>query len=341
MFEVAGRPRHARRVADRSHDPDPGADSGSVDEEALLAEVFLAYLGPAERGKLSPAGGPGSLPPGDLVAGLARCVSAARAEWPDLATSAEILVRFLAAQVAAAALADAPALAAWLEQLPAGELYLAAACAHGEPRALQAFEARFFGEVAVAVRKLRAPADLDDELAQVLRRKLFVAEPEQPPLIAEFSGRGSLRGWFRVVTLRTAIDLLRQSGREQADSADDLGALPAPEADPELALLRRHYAAAFQSALAAAVAELEPAERNLLRQHFVDRLTLAELAALHRVHRITVFRRVDRARQQLIDRTRVLLGERLSGVAGREELQSVLRVLQSQLDLSLGGVLAR
>jgi RNA polymerase sigma-70 factor, ECF subfamily len=93
--------------------------------------------------------------------------------------------------------------------------------------------------VAAALSGRRIPPVPVDELQQMLREKLFLPRAELPPKIAEYSGRGDLRNWVRVVISRTLVDLAR--GRREVPVQDevmvDLAA--GPLADPELEHLKQ------------------------------------------------------------------------------------------------------
>src|SRR5439155_27001611 len=95
------------------------------------------------------------------------------------------------------------------------------------------------------------------------------------------------------------------------DGDAELDRLVGADPDPETALLRARYASAANEALREAFASLDARERNLLRQHFVDRLSIDDLGPLYGVHRATVARWLERAREALEARTRKLLMERL------------------------------
>ncbi len=82
-----------------------------------------------------------------------------------------------------------------------------------------------------------------------------------------------------------------------------------------------------------ALATLSVRDRNLLRQYLVDRLTIDQLGRLYRVHRVTASRWVNRAREAFVAATLLALRRRLR--VTRSELDSVLRLLRSQVDVSL------
>jgi RNA polymerase sigma-70 factor (ECF subfamily) len=67
---------------------------------------------------------------------------------------------------------------------------------------------------------------------------------------------------------------------------------------------------------------------------YVDRLSVDELSRVLRVHRVSAARRVAAAREELLSRTRRGLTAQIQ-LSG-EELNSVLRLINSDLELSLG-----
>lgn len=80
-------------------------------------------------------------------------------------------------------------------------------------------------------------------------------------------------------------------------------------------------------------------ERNLLRQRFADGIRIDQLAGLYGVHVATIGRWLAGAREQVYVVTRDILLERLR--IGHAEFDSILRVVRSQLDLSISALYDR
>ena len=80
-------------------------------------------------------------------------------------------------------------------------------------------------------------------------------------------------------------------------------------------------------------------DRNLLRQHYLDGLTMETIAPLYQVHRITIVRWMEKARAALGKATRHQLSSRLQ--VERTELESILRLIDSELDMSVRALLAK
>lgn len=213
------------------------------------------------------------------------------------------------------------------------DLYLAWWAGTGDPAAIAAFEAAFDDDLrAVTARFKELPAD---ELRQHLRIKLFVGTSKSPPKIRDYAGSGSLRSWLRVTAVRSFVDLVR-AARARRDLALDDAELIAL-ATPGHHVMRAELAAQVKAAFAAAVAGLEARQRVFLRHAYLDHDTLDQIAARYAVHRTTVARTLAAARTQLIAGTRAALAGALGVDA--EDLASAIRMLDSQIDLSLSRVL--
>jgi RNA polymerase sigma-70 factor (ECF subfamily) len=109
-------------------------------------------------------------------------------------------------------------------------------------------------------------------------------------------------------------------------------------ADPELELVKRRHSEDFEAAFRDALAALAPRQRNVLRLHFVDGLTIAAIGAVHRVHRATAARWLAGARADVLERTRSALRARLRLTP--TEVDSLVAVVQSRLDVNLRALLA-
>jgi RNA polymerase sigma-70 factor (ECF subfamily) len=251
----------------------------------------------------------------------AELLTAGRAAWPTVRVDEDELERFLVER------GDA--------QAPAADLYLACALARGDDEALDRFEARYLSEVPSYLSRLDGGATLADDVRQLLRERLFVAAPGQRRKIVEYGGRGTLASWLRVVALRIGLELLRARKPERA--IDELESL-ASSADPELQVIQARYAHEFAQAFTDAVAALEPRARTVLKLYVIDGLNIDRIGALYDVHRTTVARWIADTRAALFDDTRRRLAERLRLDAS--EFHSLLRVVRSQLDVSIRRLLA-
>jgi RNA polymerase sigma-70 factor (ECF subfamily) len=263
-----------------------------------------------------------------LGAAVARIAAAGRDAWPEIEVARDVLASHIDARRRDDP--DAP-----LEPAFAADYFLAVALAHQVPAAMPEFETRLLPEIDVALRRLRLPGGAADEVKQALRVELLVGDPVAR--IGDFGGRGELAAWLRVTATRKALKLLRKTGREEALDELLLEHWPDATPGPAGAHLKSTYTAELKRAVADALAQLEVRQRNLLRQHVLDGLTIDELARLYRAHRATCARWLADARADLAKHTRRRLVQSL-GLAG-DEVDSVLRMLDSDIELSLSRLL--
>jgi len=255
----------------------------------------------------------------DLATLLEAACALARDAWPD--------VPVLDAEFVAALAGLEPT----VDRVPperVRELALGLACGRGDEPAIRRLEAEYFDGVRGALAAMKLDDDLRDEVIQEVRRKLLVGDP---PKIAGYAGRGSLRGLLKVTATRTAISLLRKSGRESP--SDDALLDLTGERDPELAFLKERYRGIFREAFEVAVSQLEPRERNLLRLHFLRKVTLDALAKMYGVHRATIVRHLAKIRDSIDRATQKGLRERLG--ADAREVDSVMDLIRSRFDVSV------
>lgn len=269
----------------------------------------------------------------DLDRRLWSLVAEGRAAWPDFSVDAKEVVAFIARQVTED-LADAA-----LDGLRPADLYLACACAKQLPAAINAFDRDYMREVDIALARMRIGPPRLADVKQLVRQRLFVGggtagQPTSAGKIGEYGGRGDLRRWVRSVAVRTCLNDLRKGKREVLVDDDHLIAQHAVSADdPEVEYMKRTYASEFKAAFAESLASLGAREQTLLRYHHVDGLNIDEIGAIYRVHRVTAFRWLEKAKELLVRGTLEILRGRLKLPAS--ELDSVLRMIRSQIHLSI------
>ena len=203
--------------------------------------------------------------------------------------------------------------------------------------ACAAFEATHASVIRAAVRRINAPADRLDDAVRLTRDRLLVAPPDEPARIAQYSGRAELSAFVRVVAVRVALSLVRDQRPDDGDDA--LASLGDQRDDPELAYLKQLYREQFRTAFAVALERLSPGDRSMLRCHIVDRLDIDKIAAIHGRPRSTIGRHLIEAREHLIAETRAQLRAQLR--IDRQELSSVLRLVQSSVDVSVRRLLGQ
>ena len=255
---------------------------------------------------------------------LAELLGGARTEHPDVRVpeerfALEVITRLPSSEPVAA-----------LRKMRVADLYLAIGCAIGDEAAIAAFERRNVPEIRAVLTRMGLSGADAEETVQVMREELFVPSPGKRPLVLGYAGRGALRTWLRTVAGRTGLRVLRRKGKglplneEIAGSGSD---------DLELEYLKKTYGVAFQSAFRQALQAMQPKDRVLLKQRLRHHLSIEELGALYRVHPATVSRRVTEARERLVTATREAMMRDLH--VGRVEVSSILRLIQSEIDISL------
>jgi RNA polymerase sigma-70 factor (ECF subfamily) len=221
----------------------------------------------------------------------------------------------------------------------AADLYLAAACIAGDAAAIARLDASLPAVVRPALARLGVPASDDDEIVQRVRVALLVRGDDGACGLAGYSGRGELRAYLRAVAVRIALRRLeRETAPPAADSRELLTWLPDTADSPELAVVKQRCRDELRAAFAAALDGLVPRERTVLRQHYVDGLTVDVLARLHRAHRSTCARWIEAARVKVLRGVRAHLRTRLA--LDDDDLEGAIALVRSQLDLSLARHLA-
>ena len=259
-------------------------------------------------------------------------LATARDAWPTVKLDDAKLAAFIGPRLSGDDLATAIAAA------PAGDLALAAACSAQEPTAHAAFD-QVLTEVDAAGSSTNATKDQVAEVKQMLRLQLLVPKEGKPPGIDGYRGKGPLRGWVRITATRELIRHQRKRARETPsdrpldEAVNDALGHALGTADPLLSELKAEYRSEFATALREAIGELSAEDRTLLRLQIVDELSIDEIGAAFGVHRATAARWLQRARGALVTHTRGRLAARLK--VSVEEVDSVIRLVQSQLDASV------
>lgn len=282
--------------------------------KVTLSQGFITHLAHDKQAAFSAIEGLEDL--------LATHLRAARDAWPGVELSEDRFLQHVAERVAVER-------AASFATLPAADLYIARACLDGNPAAIRAFEDRYFADLGPILAALGARDQLD-EVAQRLREQLFVGGGR--PVLSNYAGLGSLRGWLRSIAVRIARRLRRGDHRTQ--SMDDSFFLELAAADNvELGQMKETYRREFNASLQRALESLTVRQRNVLRQQFLDGLSIDDLGRLYRVHRATAARWAQEARSALLEATRRILDERLA--LTDSEFRSMVRLVISQLEIRL------
>lgn len=214
------------------------------------------------------------------------------------------------------------------------DLYLAYGCWKGVPQALRTIDDWLASEVRKATKKTSSSAVTPDDLAQSIREQLFVGTRERPAKISDYAGKGSLRGWLRVIVARTLINGVTRAPKEVELDEAVIDAFEVSSAkDPELEHFKIIYAHEFRLAFKRAIDELEPRDRNLLRYSLVKHLGLDEIGRLLGVHKSTVSRQLDALREDLAAKVQRQFQASLG--ARTQEAHSILGMVRSRINITI------
>jgi RNA polymerase sigma-70 factor len=294
-----------------------------VDTSSKLLNAFVAHL----RCNIDHEG--------DIEPLLAAKIEQARRTWPTCDIAPETFAGYLGEHLPA----DEDVRESLL-RVHADDLYLACGLVRGDRAAQEAFERTLPERVARFVCHLDSSAAFLDEVTQAVRIKLLTpaldsdvraAASTKTGKIANYSGRNSLESWLCTVAIRTALDLRR--GRKD-EPLEELGDVLAATDDPELELLRAKHEELCREALREAHHSLTLKQRRLLRLYYRERFTYEQLGALYHVNPTTARTWLLDARGAVIDLVRSGLKRRLR--LDNRELENLLQLMQSRLDISLG-----
>jgi RNA polymerase sigma-70 factor, ECF subfamily len=293
--------------------------------------LCLAFLSRLSGG----AAGDGRRIPGDLEARLLAMIEQGRAAWAGLSVDPVVFATYLGEHMPPEDEGDVDGV---LREIHAADLYLACACAHEVPGAVEAADEAYLSSVSGALHHLDGSPAFEDEVRQIIRDKLFVAGAGAQPKIVGYSGRHPLASWIRIAARRVGINLRRgESARARASAAALSEALPSG-ADPELDYLKARYRAEFREAFQAAVAALTDRERVILRLSLVEGLSHDRIAPIYGVTQPTITRWIGKARESISENTHRILCERLR--LRSSEVHSIAKLVCSELNLSLARWLA-
>lgn len=270
-----------------------------------------------------------------VAAELEAVVERGRAAWPELTLPAATFISHLIERLAVEATPrTVESLTAHLRGLHADDLYLACACSHGNKSAIEVLSRRYLGQLPSMIGHMRLSRDEVEDIAQTLGERLFIGRADARPRIVEYSGRGALQSWIRMAAIRAALDRRRRSQKEPVD-VDPQAAFGnlSDGTDPQREHLKQRYRQHFEEALRTALSHLSAEQRNILRLHFLDGLSIDKLAALFKVHRATAARWIVAAQRALLQDMRADLQERLK--LNHSEIDSIAKLVRSQLHLSL------
>jgi RNA polymerase sigma-70 factor (ECF subfamily) len=272
-------------------------------------------------------------PPLELERRLHEILHGCRAAWPGIELPQHVFIRHLAENVPPQGNLDD-----CLARMHCTDLHLACGCAEGLPAAIAVFDSEIRSEVPPVLRRMGLATDQIDEVLQVVRTKLLIADGQRArPAIASYAGRGSLVGWVRIAARRAAISMGRNKDEQcRSDKEGDLERIALPS-DLQVEYLKTRYQGEFKQAVEDALGILDAKHLNMLRFHYVDGLNIDRIGALLQVHRATAARWIRGAADAVRTEVQRLLRERLGLSAG--EIDSLAGLVQSQLHVSISRLL--
>jgi RNA polymerase sigma-70 factor, ECF subfamily len=282
-----------------------------------VVDVFMSAVDPCVRERLSGA---------EVETLLSARLKSAR-RWPNVNVPDKVFVTYLAQRIPPAA--DGIAV---LESMHVDELLLACACSRLHPEAIKVLQQEYFPVALSSLARMRLRRDQLDEVNQGLVEQLLLPREGCRPTILTYAGLGLLSSWLSVCAARLAGRLVRQEEKRPQGDQELLSQVPSDH-DPETQYWRQSCRQLVSQSLKEALATLEPRERDVLHQHYLEGLTIAQAGHLHGVHRATAACWLSNARRKLRERTYESLQQRLHGRAA-----DVALVIKAAVDNGTAGV---
>ena len=254
--------------------------------------------------------------------------------WPNLHIEKEDFVTHLAERFSA----TEDQLVS-LKAVRAEDLYLACACSRGNQEALNLFATNFQTTVDGVLSRLKHQGiNPDDIKQQLMEHLLFPRSKDTLPAIALYAGYGALGSYMRVAAFHRGLKILEKDKRlKPLEELEHAVSISTDDHDPELQTLKNRYRGEFKEAFQTCLSSIDSRERNLLRYHYISGLTTRQISAILGVDQSTVVRWLAKVRSALLMDTKELLMKKLG--IGDTEVHSILRLVESQLDLSIERVL--
>jgi RNA polymerase sigma-70 factor, ECF subfamily len=268
----------------------------------------------------------------DLLAAVDRAILGAERAWPAFRVPPETFRKHLLAILEGAG-SDA---AQTMENLHASDLYLAHACALGVPAAIEAFAATHLASVGQHVH------GYEDVSADAVRRELedtlILGKSELGPRIAKYEGRGPLGAFVKRAAQYAAATLRRRAAAQrEVEWIDELASVICSPPESTKRVVVSRYSAVIQEAVLAALWTLDRRQRMVVRLHLTEGVALTRIAKMFNVNQSTVSRWLQAAIDHLYAEIRRAVRD-AHGVDG-SELESIVRDVRSQVDLSLSRIL--
>jgi RNA polymerase sigma-70 factor (ECF subfamily) len=284
-------------------------------------------------GELTGGGSGGGDAPVDVLFD-ADVLRAARTRWPEIKLDGRVFWRYLSERLPLGDASQAHPGTAPVEERVAC-VYLCCACVLGDEAACRAFHQSYAGVIRGAIARIERDPGFVEELSAQFLDKLLVG-PE--PRLKHYKGRGNLAAWLKVAAARTALDAKRTRVHFEDEAVTSI-AEAAASMSPESLLFCRAHAQDVLNALAKATARLLPKQRNLLRMHYADALSIDDIGAVHSVHRATAARWLEQARALVESTVREILAHEHSLDSG--EIATLVHGSRDGLEEALRGLLGK
>jgi RNA polymerase sigma-70 factor (ECF subfamily) len=270
-----------------------------------------------------------------ILAAAGRVLARALAAHPDFGVSPSDFVN----HVALLAGVDQSAAEA-LDEMEAGDVYLAFACARRDPAAMAKFEQLLISVAGPKIeQKLRNRSHVDEVLQRVRVRCMLGSSPGAPKLFL-YAGEAPLKAWLRMVAVRQAYSFLQETwvrveelGKEPPEPIVDLP----PPLGPDSPLDADRFKDHLQEALRAAVRSIARRDRAILHLSSVAGLSIDSIGEHYGVDRSTAARWIQKAKMALSKAVRVEFCRR-AGISD-SEYSTMQRTVRAHVDLSIESAL--
>jgi RNA polymerase sigma-70 factor, ECF subfamily len=242
--------------------------------------------------------------------------------WPSLKLEPEVFARYVRAHTDK-------------DELPkhTADMFLVCAALEGQREALAEIEKHFIAKVPAYVARVTVDRAVVDEVQQQLRTQLSIGGVQGKPKLLEYSGRGPLGAWLRMVAIRTTLNHLRGTGRVLEPDHENVGIT----SDAELAYAYARSDSVFAQAFKKVLEEVPAEARVILRFHYMGGLTMDQLAIMFKTSRSAIARRVAEARNAILANTERVLREDHGLAPSR--IASMIRRADSQLNVTMSELL--
>jgi RNA polymerase sigma-70 factor, ECF subfamily len=208
------------------------------------------------------------------------------------------------------------------------DVILATEASFGDPVALQRLDTTVFLSATRKLLSKRMHESVVDDAVQQCRISLLVNAEQKHPAIWNYVGRGPLAAFVFVSSYRFALKLLPD--RRQQDVSIDL--LRTNDADPGIEHLRKEYGSQIREAILHAWRHLSKHDRFVLSLQLHGAQSIAQIAVIYGIHKVSVARKIAGARASLLAKMRLQLQGRLG--AADETIDSILRLVSRPVSVS-------